>query len=163
MSKLLKTIRFDESDENVFHNAAPQQEWAISCAFQFCDHQWDELDGKTRQAFTNGFLGLGSFGYATFGCVANITGSALAETEMVLAKYIFENYRAPDLQSALDAARQEIAYTSQLCADVPENTVFAVKREFSMDGRIKEAFHKIDTQDEDGLHAKIWTIVEDDT
>jgi len=161
MTKLLRTIRFDDSDENVFHNAAVQQEWAISCAFQFCDHQWEELDGKTRQAFTNGFLGLGSFGYSTFGCVVNITNDALAEVEMILAKYIFENYGAPDLKSALDAAKQEIAYTSQLCDEVSENTVFAVKREFTMDGRIKEAFHKIDTQDENSLHAKIWTIVED--
>jgi len=161
MSKLLRTIRFDESDENVFHHTAAQQEWAISCAFQFCDHQWEELDGKTRQAFSNGFLGLASFGYSTFGCVTNITASALAEVEMMLAKYIYENYGAPDLKSALEAARQEIAYTCQLCEEVPENTVFAVKREFTMDGRIKEAFHKIDVQDETGLHAKIWTVVED--
>ena len=46
MTKFLKTIRFDNSDENVFHHAAPQQEWAISSAFQFVDHQWEELDGN---------------------------------------------------------------------------------------------------------------------
>ncbi len=162
MAKLLRTIRFDESDINVFKQAAEQQEWAISCAFQFCDHQWDELDGKTRQAFNNGLLGLTSFGYSTFGCVANITQSALQDAEMMLARYIFENYGAPDLQSALDAAKEEIAYTTALCEDVPENTVFAVKREFSMDGKIKEAFHKVDMEDQGGLHAKIWTVVEDD-
>jgi len=162
MSKLLRTIRFDQSDEQVFKNTAAQQEWAISCAFQFCDHQWDELDGKTRQAFTNGFLGLSSFGYSTFGCVVNISKDALAEAEMMLARHIFENYGAPDLKSALEAAKQEVAYIGQLCGDVPENTVFAVKREFNMDGRIKEAFHKIDVEDENGLHAKIWTVVEDE-
>lgn len=161
MTKLLKTIRFDESDTNVFHKAAAQQEWAVSCAFQFVDHQWDELDGKTRQAFNNGFLGLGSFGYATFGCVANITASALAETEMILAKFIFENYGAPDLAAALAAAKEEIGYNTSLCADVPENTVFAVKREFSMDGRIKEAFHKVEVEEDGALHAKIWTIEDD--
>lgn len=162
MSKLLKSIRFDESDTSVFHNAAPQQEWAISCAFQFVDHQWEELDGKTRQAFNNGFLGLGSFGYSTFGCVANITNSALVDVEMLLAKFIYEKYGAPDLASALEAAKEEVAYTIGLCNDVPENTVFAVKREFSMDGRIKEAFHKVDVEDHGNLHAKIWTVVEDD-
>ncbi|VAV89445.1 hypothetical protein MNBD_ALPHA08-2536 [hydrothermal vent metagenome] len=158
MSKLLRTIRFDDTDENVFHSAAPQQEWAISSAFQFVDHQWEELDGKTRQAFNNGFLGLGSFGYSTFGCVANITNSAREDAEMVLAKYIYEKYGAPDLQAALDAAKEEISYTTELCGDVPENTVFAVKREFSMDGRIKESFHKVDAEEQGSLHAKIWTV-----
>jgi len=162
MSKLLRTIRFDESDKSVYTNAAVQQEWAVSCAFQFCDLQWEELDGKTRQAFNNGFLGLTSFGYSTFGCVANITKSALAESEMMLAKYILENYGAPDLKSSLEAAQEEIKYTMELCHDVPENTVFAVKRDFSLDGRIKETFHKVDTEDEGGLHAKVWTIVEED-
>ncbi len=161
MSKLPRTIRFDDTDTNVFHEAAPQGEWAISCAFQFVDHQWDELDGKTRQAFNNGFLGLGSFGYSTFGCVANITISDLEETELTLARYIYENYGAPDLASALKAAKEEISYTTELCGDVPENTVFAIKREFSMDGRIKEAFSKVDTQEHGALHAKIWTVQED--
>lgn len=161
MSKLLRTIRFDDSDENVFHNAAPQREWAISCAFQFVDNQWEELDGKTRQAFNNGFLGLGSFGYSTFGCVANISSSALTDIELQLARYIYERYGAPDLSSALEAAKEEIAYTTSLCEDVPENTVFVVKREFSMEGRIKEAFHKVDIEDEGSLHAKIWTVVDD--
>ena len=162
MSKLLKTIRFDESDISVFHSAALQQEWAISCAFQFVDHQWEELDGKTRQAFNNGFLGLDSFGYSTFGCVVNITNSALIDAELLLAKHIYEKYGAPDLSSALKAAKEEIAYTIELCKDVPENTVFAVNREFSMDGKIKEAFHKVDVEDHGSLHAKIWTMVEDD-
>jgi len=161
MKKLLKTIRFDDSDTNVFHCVARQQEWAISCAFQLVDHQWEELDGKTRQAFHNGLLGIGSFGYSTFGCVSNIASSKLSEVEMVLAKYIFENYGAPDLTHALAAAKEEIFYVTELCKDVPENTIFTVKREFTMEGRIKEAFHKVDMQDEGSLHAKIWTITED--
>ncbi len=162
MSKLLKTIRFDQSDENVFANAATEQEWAISCAFQFCDHQWDELDGKARQAFANGFLGLTSFGYSTFGSVATISESALSDTEMTLARYIFENFGAPDLKSAHAAAREEIQYAAQLCTDVPENTVFAVKREFTVEGRIKETFHKVDMDGECIGHGNIWEIVDDD-
>lgn len=160
MSKLLRTIRFDDSDGNVFHTAASQQEWAISCAFQFVDNQWEELDGKTRQAFNNGLLGLGSFGYSTFGSVAGITESELTDAEMVLAKYIFENYGAPDLASAVEAAKEEIRYISKLCEDVPENTVFAVKREFSMDGRIKEAFHKVVTEVDGCQPAQMWATEE---
>ena len=161
MSKLLRTIRFDESDESVFSNAALEQEWAISCAFQFCDNQFEELDGKSRQAFTNGFLGLESFGYSTFGITANITKAALADTELLLAKHFFETYGAPSLQAAMEAAKQEIEFTAQLCEGVPLGTVFAVKREFTLEGRIKEGFHKVKLDDDTLHHGNIWEIQDD--
>ncbi len=162
MAKLIKTIRFDSSDENVFHHAATEEEWAISCAFQFCDLQWEELDGKTRQAFNNGFLGLSSFGFSTFASVCTIADTDLTDVEMTLARYILENHGAPNLGSALGAAKEEIAYAVQLCQDVPENTVFAVKREFSVDGRIKEAFHTVDVDKSGCSTGNMWASVEDD-
>ena len=162
VSKLLKAISFDDSDRQVFNSTAEQNGWLVSCAFQFCDMQWAEMDGKTRQTFNNGFLGPVSLGYSTFGCVANITASALTDVEMILARYLYEKFGAPNLQSALDAARQETDYIANLCMDVPENTIFAVKREFALDGKIRESFHKVDMSDQDRLHAKIWTIADDD-
>ncbi len=161
MSKLLKTIQFDDSDENVYASTADEHEWAISCAFQFCDQQFDEMDGKTRQAFNNGFLGLTSFGYSTFGITANIMSSTLGDVELELAKYIFENFGAPDLKSAVEAARHEIEFTADLCADVPVGTIFSVVREFTLEGRIKESFHKIKLDDDHIQHGNIWEIVED--
>ncbi|MCP4320169.1 MAG: hypothetical protein GY789_30385 [Hyphomicrobiales bacterium] len=161
MQKLLRTLRFDSSDVSVFGVAAAERECAVSCAFQFCDLQWEELDGKTRQAFNNGFLGLASFGYSTFASVCEISDSALAETEMVFARYILENFAAPDFQSSLDAAREEIGYALQLCQDVPENTVFAVRREFSMDGRIKESFHTIEVEENGRAGGSVWTEIDD--
>ena len=162
MTRLARTIRFDQSDESVFHHAAAPGEWAISGAFVFLDRHRDEMDGKTRQAFNNGFLGLSSFGFSTFVCVAGISKSVLSETEMALAKYLYEQHGAPDLTTALEAARDEIAYASELCQGVPENTIFAVKREFTTDGRIKESFHKVKPPDDSGLHARIWTIEADE-
>lgn len=161
MRKLLKTIRFDASDTNVFTHAALVGEWAVSAAFQFVDCQFEELDGKSRQAFSNGFLGLESFGYATFGVVSKITDAEFERVSEQLAGHIMEHYRAPDMTAALEAARGEIDYVAGLCDAVAENTVFAVRREFSLDGRVKEAFHKVDLESDGALHAKIWTIEED--
>jgi hypothetical protein len=53
--KLLKTIRFDASDERVFELAAMPEEWAVSGAFAFAGLGADAIAGKTRQAFANGF------------------------------------------------------------------------------------------------------------
>jgi hypothetical protein len=71
--KLARTIRLDASDENVFENPAASGEWAISGGFEFSN--WDEshLTGKPRQAFSNGWLSLDSFGRATFVAITSIT------------------------------------------------------------------------------------------
>ena len=48
--KLLKTIRFDESDGHVFSHAAVADEWAISGAFELADIEAEAVTGKLRQA-----------------------------------------------------------------------------------------------------------------
>jgi hypothetical protein len=160
MAKLLKTIRFDDSDKNVFPHAAEPGEWALSCAFQFCDRQWEDIEGKPRQAFNNGLLGLSSFGYSTFGSVSSISSSQLDEVEMLLARYLIENYDAPNPEAAMGAAREEILYIRDLCADLIEGTVFAVRREFNATGRINESYHKVEVEeDEQCIHdGAAWTF-----
>ena len=66
--KLARTIRLDESDDNVFDHPANAGEWAISGGFEFSNWSEENLNGKPRQAFSNGWLSLESFGRAT--CVA---------------------------------------------------------------------------------------------
>jgi hypothetical protein len=165
MAKLLTTIRFDDSDKNVFPLAAEQGEWAVSCAFQFCDKQWDDIEGKPRQAFNNGLLGLKSFGYSTFCSVSGISSSEMGNTQLQLARYLVEQFGAPNLEAAMGAAKEEIAYISELCADVAVGKVFTVRREFNANGRIKESFHMVDTEEpEDGddcIHHSAWTLVEE--
>jgi len=163
MAKMLKTIRFDESDTNVFDNAAEEGEWAVSCAFQFCDRQWEDIDGKPRQAFNNGLLGLSSFGYSTFGSVATISSSKCDEAEYFLARFLLNKFGAPNIEAAMEAAREEILYISQMCADVKPGTIFCVRRQFNADGRINESFQKIDEGDDDVqcIDHEAWKIVEE--
>ena len=56
--KLARAIHFDESDRRVFHSPAQTGEWCISGGFEFSDWSEADLDGKARQAFANGWLGL---------------------------------------------------------------------------------------------------------
>lgn len=159
--KLLKTIRFDASDESVFDVAAAPAEWAVSGAFAFVDDTPDSLRGKARQAFANGFLGVESFGRSTFATVATAMSTDLDWIERALANHFVAAYGAPDEAAALSAAAEETKFIRELCDDVVINTLFTVRRLWDGEGRIKEEFRQISPPTAEPLHAKIWTIVDD--
>ncbi len=56
--KLARAIHLDESDMNVFFSPARTGEWAIPGGFEFSNWAEADLVGKSRHAFTNGWLGL---------------------------------------------------------------------------------------------------------
>jgi hypothetical protein len=157
--KFLRTVRFDASDDHVFARAARPGEWAVSGAFEFADAALDALAGKTRQAFTNGFLGLSSFGRSTFALVGDIQAEDRAAIEAALARHFVDAYGAPDLETAQPAAREEVLFVTDLCAGKPVNTVFAVSREL-VDGHIREEYREISPPRE-ADHARVWDIVDD--
>jgi hypothetical protein len=159
--KLLKTVRFDASDERVFELAAAPEEWAVSGAFAFAGLSAETIVGKARQAFANGFLGLASFGRSTFATVAEATPEELAAIEDALARHLVAAYGAPDLEAALSAAREEAAFVLDLCREAPINTVFTVRRTWDPAGQIKEEFRTIRPPAGEPLHAKVWTVVDD--
>ena len=154
-----RTIRLDESDTAVFDLAAIPGEWAVSGAFAFSQLTGDELQGKTRQAFAHGFLGLGSFGRSTLVVVTDIGEEDYRGIVETLARYFVEAYGAPDIETALPVAEEEAAFAASLC-DHPVNTLLAVSRELEERG-IVESFRVI-TPETPKSHAKIWEIVEQD-
>jgi len=160
--KLLRTIRFDASDERVYETAASPGEWAVSGAFAFADLGADVLTGKTRQAFANGFLGVASFGRSTFATVAEAEPAARAEIEASLADQFVARYGAPNREAALAAAREELDFVAELAAGAPINTVFTVRRARTADGATKEEFRTIRPPTGEPAHARIWTVVDDE-
>ncbi len=163
MSKFLKTIRFDQSDNNVFPIAAKEQEWAISGVFTYFDQTPDGISGKDKQAFANGFLGLTTFGRSTFTCVTNISDDDVTRLEVDLAKSLRDRFGAPDITSAMQVAKEEVAFILDLCKEPQPNTVFAVRRSFKNDGRINEAFHMVRAlSDHSNANERIWSLNTDD-
>jgi hypothetical protein len=159
--KLLRTIRFDASDERGFELAAAPQEWAVSGAFAFAGLEPAAVAGKARQAFANGFLGLASFGRSTFATVAEATPADLEAVAQLLAEHFVAAHGAPDEAAALPAAEEEARFVLDLCRDAPINTVFTVRRTWDADGRIKEEFRTIRPPTGEPLHARIWTVVDE--
>lgn len=154
-----RAIRLDQSDRHVYELAAEPGEWAIAGGFAFADLDVASLAGKARQAFAHGFLGLSSFGWSTLVEVAEIAEAEHEAAVEALAGHLVARYGAPSLAAARPVAREEAAFAASLC-DHKLHTLLAVEREMGPDGVI-ERFRVIHPPRQP-VHAKIWTLVEDD-
>ena len=140
--RLARTLRFDESDEQVFDLPAQPDEWAISGAFEFSDWTKEMLTGKPRQAFAHGWLGLESFGRATFIATAKIEEAEYAALIDRLAAHFVDAYGAPDLDAARPVAEDELRFMREMCEEQDPNTILFVTREMIESG-ISESFQAI--------------------
>ena len=158
MTRLLRTIRFDESDDHVFPKAAAADEWAVSGAFVFAADEPDDLAGKRRQAFANGFLAVASFGWSTFASVAEIEDGELESLIATMAGHLVKKFGAPDKAAATPFARAEFDFIADLCGEAPVNTLLAVQREHNETGEVHEVFRRISAP-AGPAHARIWDVV----
>jgi hypothetical protein len=141
MTRLPRTIRLDPSDALVFPRAAEPGEWAVPGGFCFWDDDVSALEGKRRQAFRAGFLGLSSFGWSTLVQVSPATPAQRAEAVAALAAHIRAAYGAPDAAAAQAAAEEEVAFAESLC-DHPPGTLIALSRSLE-DGEVRERFRTL--------------------
>jgi len=158
--KLARTIRFDPSDLNVFPAAAEEGEWALVGTFCFADIAPDALTGKVKQAFSNGFLGIASFGFSTLVSIVNASADDVARLTDEVACAFVERLGAPDLDVARAAAAEEIAFMAELCAQHKTGTLLTIQRELGDEG-ITESFRSLSKADS-CAEQRIWTVVEDD-
>jgi len=147
--KLARAIHFDESDMNVYHSPARTGEWCVSGGFEFSNWSEGDLAGKARQAFSNGWLGVETFGRVTFVAVTQIEAAEMDALTAALAQHFVDMYGAPSVDAAMPVATEELRQMSELCADQDPNTVLTVARELT-DAGVKEAFRMIE-QREAGL------------
>ncbi len=145
---LARTIRFDESDGNVFSRPAEPGEWAIPGGFEFSNWTDDDLAGKARQAFSNGWLGLSSFGRSTFVAVSRIEPAEIEAVTVALAGHFVRVWGAPSDKAAREAAEGEVVFMRELCEDHAPNTLLVVSRELTEAG-VRESFRAIVPSDAD--------------
>lgn len=139
--KLLRTIRLDSSDSFVFTRAAEPDEWAVSGAFVFWEQPVEALLGKERAAFRSGLMGIASLGWSTLAVVSEASATERAGAVEHLARQLVERFGAPDLETARNAAEQEIAFAETL-AEPAVGTLVAVHRSVE-DGDIRERFRTL--------------------
>ena len=141
-----RAIHFDESDMNVFHSPARTGEWCLSGGFEFSNWTDADLTGKARQAFSNGWLGLETFGRVTFLAVTQIESAEVDDLVTRLAKHFVDLYGAPSLEDAKTVAKDEVMQMVDMCDGQPPNTLMTVTRELTEAG-VKESFRTIEPQD----------------
>lgn len=139
---LARVIRLDDSDMEVFREAAEQGEWVIPGTFAFSNWSEDDLTGKGRQEFAHGWLGLASFGRASVVAVAPVTQAERAMLVDLLAFHFAEAWGAPSLDAARPVAEEEIAQMAGLCEGQEENTLIVLERELT-DAGVKDRFRLI--------------------
>lgn len=140
--KLARAIHFDDSDTRVYPRPARTGEWCIAGGFEFSDWTGADLAGKARQAFANGWLGVETFGRATFVAVTPIEAEERDALTGRLAQHFVDSWGAPDLSAALPVARGEIAHMAELCDEHAPNTLLTVQRELTGAG-VRETFRLI--------------------
>ncbi len=95
--KLARAIHFDESDIRVFHSPARTGEWCISGGFEFSNWTEGDLVGKAKQAFSNGWMGLETFGRSSLVAVAQIEPFERDALAKSLAQLFVSIYGAPSV------------------------------------------------------------------
>tara|TARA_R110002051_G_scaffold83650_9_gene148326 strand:- start:8629 stop:9123 length:495 start_codon:yes stop_codon:yes gene_type:complete len=159
--KLARAIHFDESDQRVFHNPARTGEWCISGGFEFSNWGDSDLVGKARQAFTNGWMGVETFGRVSCVAVTQIEPQECDIIARVLAQHFVDIYGAPSVEAALGTALEEIDQMADLCADHVPNTLLTVTRELTTAG-VRESFRMIESQDADIMQFAVHGHLDDE-
>ncbi|WP_425092989.1 DUF6505 family protein [Tropicimonas sp. S265A] len=143
--KLARAIHFDESDTRIFHSPARTGEWCISGGFEFSNWAEADLEGKARQAFANGWLGMETFGRVTFVAVTQVEPAEITWLEQALARHFVDLYGAPSVEAAMGVAKDEIAQMVELCEDHDPNTLLTVARELTESG-VRESYRSIQAE-----------------
>ena len=143
--KLARAIHFDQSDINVYYSPARTGEWCISGGFEFSNWTESDLLGKSRQAFSNGWLGIETFGRVTFVAVTQIERLEFRRLVEILARHFVEVYGAPDLEAAIPVATDEMNHMAEICESHAPNTLLTVMRELEASG-VRESFRAIESR-----------------
>lgn len=143
---LARAIHFDESDMNVFHSPARTGEWCIPGGFEFSNFTDADLVGKTRQAFSNGWLGLETFGRVSFVAVTQIEAFEVEALTLQLAQHFVDIYGAGSVEAARGVAQEEIKHMIEMCSGLDHNTLVTVARELTESG-VSEGFRVIEPQE----------------
>ena len=157
--KFAKTIRFDKSDLNIFPLASEEGELAVVGTFNFYNLKQDDLKGKVKQAFSNGFMGCTTFGYSTLVSLVNIKEKELQQLKTNLGKFLIDNFGAPSREIAERAANEEINFMLDLCKNHEIGSLLSLSRTWETDG-IYEKFRNLPKADS-CAEQKIWTFVDE--
>lgn len=138
--RLLRILRLDDSDTQVYFPVASAGEPAVpgTFMFTFADTDPARLAGCDAEAFRRGFLGLDTLGWGTLVTIGEATEAERRYVLERLTHVFLEHFGAPDHAAALEQAREEMVFMDRLCRR-PLNTILSLERSVE-DDAVSEQF-----------------------
>jgi hypothetical protein len=135
MPKLLKAVRLDDSDDQLFktHGAAQEGEWVVSGGYAVCDFA-NAPHCTPRCYCESSFLAVGSRARCTIAEVTEVSEETLEEAVEKLAWHLIKAWGAPSYELARSVAVDEIRHTEEVCETLAPEVWITVKRTPKEDG-----------------------------
>ena len=133
--KLLKAVRLDSSDAQVYfqEGAAQDGEWAVSGGYAVCDPTGATHRKPNCHCLTS-FVGVVSCGRCTIAEVVEMDKSEYQQVIERLVRHFVDDLGAPTLEAARAVAEEEATYTAELCDSFSDGVWITVERTPGGDG-----------------------------
>jgi len=131
MPKLLRAVRLDDSDEQVFRDcgAARDGEWVTTAGFAVRDEK-----------SADSFMALASRARCTIAEVAEVSEAELEEQVDAFAWHLVRGWNAPSYSAARELAEEEMRHTAEVCETLAAEVWITVKRTRREDGNLDEQY-----------------------
>jgi uncharacterized protein DUF6505 len=136
MPKLLRAVRLDESDGQVFreHGAAREGEWVTTAGFAVCD-----------ASTANSFMAVESRARCTIAEVVEVSDADFDAVVDALAWQLVRGWNAPSYEAARTLAEEEARHTAEVCETLAPEVWITVQRERrEEDGALEEQYSVYD-------------------
>jgi hypothetical protein len=145
MPKLLRAVRLDDSDEQVFRacGAAVDGEWVTTAGFAVCD-----FDNAPRCEpachCQDSFMAIASRARGPLAEVTEVAEDELEAHVDAFAWQLVRGWNAPSYQAARALAEEEVRHTAEVCETLSPEVWITVKRTRREDGNLDEQYSVYD-------------------
>ena len=135
MPKLLRAVRLDDSDDQVFRacGAAREGEWLVTGGYAVCDFENAPRCNPSCHCHAS-FVAVGSRARCSIAEVAEVSAEDLEAQIDVLAWHLVKDWGAPSWEAARAVAEEEVRHTADVCETLDPEVWITVKRERRADG-----------------------------
>jgi hypothetical protein len=130
MPKLLRAVRLDDSDDEVFRScgAAKDGEPVVTGGFAICDFANSPRCSPACHCDAS-FLAVGSRARCTIAEVVEASEDEAAAQVEALAWHLVKAWGAPSWEAARTVAEEEVRHTAEVCETLAPQSWITVKRE----------------------------------
>ena len=142
MPRLLRAVRLDDSDDQVFRacGAAHEGEWVTTGGFAVCDFENAPRCDPPCHCQSS-FLALASRARCTIAEVVEVSEGEMQEQVEALAWHLVKSWNAPSWEAAHALAQEEVRHAADVCETLAPGVWITVQRERrAADGALEEQY-----------------------